>query len=562
MYEAIDVARIEADEEYRQQLRTLMITDLFFLTKYVLGYDKVTEKYHREVAEFFVKKDPTLPFEQQGRDAEGKIKRRRLCLLPRKTFKSTLSIADSVQWILAFPEIAIMVMTAANNDEMPLANDFITECVEHFIAEPGEPRKILHLCFPEHVVEKRPRNGVFHEWVTPARKNYRRDRTLLGVSIEQSLSGKHPDIIKSEDAQDNRNSQTAYSLKKVRTNFYINLKMLGEEGFLDITATRYGPMDLYGDMMQKSGEELKVLWKPAYIRKPYALKVDDDLLTSNDVILQFPEQLSWEFLRTEKRLDESSFWTQYMNVAEGNFKPTFPIDKLNAAKVKDEVTQHEGQVHICWRFEYGDIKNAAGAAGIESNGRMTIVDLARGVFTPTGLAVRVVMMAKRWETHRIEIENTPGAQSMIAHIKNEALEQDWRLEVTWCDFWQDETARALAIKSAEPHLLAGRLLFAEQISHVQEAFRQLYHFGMVEDYELASVIARVAGKLPQSIAAEGFEFGDEDAFNDYIEQDAYNRVYGSQSMPAPEVEQLVEPDTWQPAGPGAGLDDIMPGLSG
>jgi hypothetical protein len=43
----IDVARISEDEDYRQQLRRRMQTDLFFLTKYGLGYSKVTEQIGR-----------------------------------------------------------------------------------------------------------------------------------------------------------------------------------------------------------------------------------------------------------------------------------------------------------------------------------------------------------------------------------------------------------------------------------------------------------------------------------------------------------------------------------
>ena len=552
MYDPIDVARIEADEVYRQQLRYTIITDLFFLTKYVLGYDKVEEESHREVADVFIKIDPTRPLEHQH------SKRRRIILLPRKTFKTTFNIASSVQLICAFPEIAIMVMTASNSPDSPLADAFVGEVASHFLCLDGQPRKVLHQCFPELILTSQAKAGQF---ITPARTRFRRDPTLKGVSIEQSLSGWHPDVIKSEDVQDNRNSQTAFSLRKVRTNFYINLKMLGETGYLDVTGTRYGPMDLYGDMMQKAGDETIVLWRPAYIRKPHALKLDDDELESADVVLQFPKQLSWEFLRTEKRIDESSFWTQYMNVAEGNFRPTFPIDKLNAAKVKEPATQFDGKAHICWRFEYAECKNAAAAVGIETGNRMNIVDVARGQFTPTALAVRLVSLAKKWECHRVEIEETPGAHTMVPHIRNEALEQDFRIEIQWSEFLQDDTARSLAIKAAEPHLLAGRLLFADGIPNVQEVFRQLYHFGMIEEWEVAAVIARVASKLPGSIAAEGFEAQDEEQFQAYIEQDAYDRVFGqSQPAPANPIEEVEE--EWRPAGPGAGLDDIMPGLSG
>lgn len=545
----VDIARIPEDESYKLQLRERMITDLWWLAKYVLGYSLIGER-HREVANVFVKKDPTKPIRQQS------PVRTRILLLPRRTFKSTFNIADSVQWILGFPDIAIMAMTASNSDDSPLADAFTDEVVSHFLCAPGSPLTALHLCFPEHVIHKKPKVGSF---TTPARTKYRRDPTLMAVSIEQSLSGWHPDIVKSEDVQDNRNSQTAYGLKKVRTNFYINLKMLGEGGMLDVTATRYGPMDLYGDMLQKAGDETQILWKSAYVRKQHAMALEDDELTEDDVILQFPEQLSWDFLRAEKRLDEHSYWTQYMNVATGGFKPTFAIERLNAAKVTEESTH--GKVHVAWRFEYGDCRNAAGAVGIEADGRMTVVDVQRGQWAPTALAARVVDMCKRWEAHRVEIEQTPGADVMLPHIRNQALESDWRIEVTWSEFMQDATAQSFAIKCAEPHLMSGRLFFADGITQAQEMERQLYHFGMVEDIEIASVVARLASHLPASIAAEGFNAEDEEAFNAYIEQDSYNRVYGrgqykeEESVPEPEIE-------WEPQGPGAGLDEIMPGLSG
>src|SRR5215469_13763326 len=270
MQNEIDIARIPEDDEYRQALRWRMQTDLFWLTKFVLGYELVTEEWHTEVADVFISKDPRKPVEQQSR------KRRRMLILPRKTYKTTFNISDSVQWILGFPDVAVMAMTASNSPDSPLADAFVAEVASHFICNDYTPKTALHLCFPEHIISKMPKAG---EFTTPARTKFRRDPTVKGVSIEQSLSGWHPDVIKSEDVQDNRNSQTTFALNKVRKNFYLNLKMLGEGGYVDITGTRYGPMDLYGDMIAKAGEETILLWKPAYIRRPHALALDDDELT-------------------------------------------------------------------------------------------------------------------------------------------------------------------------------------------------------------------------------------------------------------------------------------------
>jgi hypothetical protein len=553
MNDTIDVARIQEDPAYKEELRWRAQTDLLWLAKHVLGYSLIDEHDHREIADMFIEKDPTKPIEEQS---EIKV---RIILMPRRTFKTTFNIADTVQWILGFPDVAVMAMTASNSPDSPLADAFVMECAMHFYVAPGAPLKPLHLLFPEHVLSKIPKAGEFN---TPARTHYRRDPTVKGVSIEQSLSGWHPDVLKGEDIQDNRNSQTSFALQKVWKNLQINIKMLAEWAYRDHTGTRYGPADVYSRMLVNPGPRTKILWKPAYVRFPHALSIEDDDLTEGDVILQFPRLLSWEYLRSVKIDDEDTFWTQYMNIAQGNFKPTFPQEKLEAAKVSAEHAPDEHKAHIAWRFEYAECKHAAGAVGIERDGRITIVEVLRGMFVPTQLARRVVLTAKKWETHRVEIEDTPGARTMVPHIRNVALENDWRIELSWGDFLQDDTARALAIKSAEPHLLGGRLLFADDLQNGAELFRQLYQFGMVDEFELASVVSRVANKLPASIAAEGFEAQDEEMFAKYVEEDAYNRVYGrgryKDEEPAPEMPG----EEWEPAEPGAGLSDMMPGLTG
>ena len=548
MSDEVDIARLKTDKDYRLSIRYRMQTDLFFLAKHCLGYDKISEKWHREAVDLFVKKDPSKSLREQSRQ------HRRILLMPRRTYKTSLSICDAVQWIICFPDIAIMVMTASNSPDSPLADAFVAEVADHFFSPAGGTPKVLHICFPEHCIGKMPKAGEFQ---TPARTRYRRDPTLKGVSIEQSLSGWHPDVLLGEDIQDNRNSQTPQALKKVKKNFHLNTKMLGEAGYIGLTATRYGPMDLYGDMLAKVNDDTLVVWKSAYIRRPHALRLDDDELTEQDVDLQFPEQLSWSFLREEKRLDPDSFWTQYMNVAEGSFVPTFPIERLQAARVDATLTEFEDRVHIAWRFEYAESKFAAAAVGVEHRGRMTIVEVVRGVFTPTALARRVVALAKRWETHRVEIEATPGAHNYAPHIRNEALEADWWVEISWSEFLQDETARVLSIKAAEPHLLAGRLLFAAGIANLQEVFRQLYHFGMTEDTDIASVVSRVAAKLPPSIAAEGFGNHDEEAFQAMMERDAYQRLYAPAVVPVNEVPDDLDMDISQDV-----ENDWMPGLSG
>lgn len=560
----IDRARILTDQKYKDYLRWRVATDLLWLAKDLLGYNKIDEHDHRELADLFVKKDPDKPLELQ--DPVFKV---RLALMPRLTFKTTFNIADCVQWICPFPDIAIMVMVASNSDDTPLGDTFVEEVASHFYNPPDTPdeqKKLLTLIYPEHELTQLPTKGRF---TTPARTKYRRDFTLRAVSIEQSLSGWHPDVIKSEDVQDNRNSQTPNMLKKVRKNFYINIKMLPEWGYLDLTATRYGPADLYGHMMQKTNQKrMKVLWKSAYIRKPHALKKEEWELTRDDVILQFPKLLPWDFLVDTRVSDENSFWTQYMNVAEGNFKPTFPMEKLLAAKVPADDTPWHGTPHVAWRFETADSKNDAAAVGMQDAGRMYIVEMFAGPMGPTSRAEKLVQLCKKWETHEISIEDTPGAQSHAQHIMNAALENEWRVTIRWTDFLQDAGTQSLFIKGAEPHLLAGRLLFSDEIPDISAKFQLLYQYGMSDELELPCVVAQVAHCLPHTIAAQDFNASDDDEWEGLMHQDAMDRVYGrgrykNEQAPLSSAElEAIANEAWEPQTDHMGLDNMMPGLNG
>src|SRR3569832_2052208 len=119
-YEDIDIERIGADANYREMLQYLCQTDLFFLAKEILGYRDVTEETHREVADTFLKKDPKRSIREQADPCHV-----RLLLLPRGTFKSTFNICDTVQYIICWPDIAILVLTAANSEDSPLADAFV-----------------------------------------------------------------------------------------------------------------------------------------------------------------------------------------------------------------------------------------------------------------------------------------------------------------------------------------------------------------------------------------------------------------------------------------------------
>src|SRR5882672_2599015 len=110
--------------------RFMSQTNLFMLCK-MLGYDAVSDKEyvwvdglkyspHETVCnDFFVLKDPTK--KDFKTFASGYIdKKKRLLLIPRGCFKSTMDMADCIQWICNYSEVTILILTGI----LALAKDF------------------------------------------------------------------------------------------------------------------------------------------------------------------------------------------------------------------------------------------------------------------------------------------------------------------------------------------------------------------------------------------------------------------------------------------------------
>src|SRR6185369_6284684 len=124
---------------------------------------------HEEICnDFFVRKDPTVATFKDFANTYID-KKERLLLVPRGGFKSSIDMADCVQWVICFPEVTILVLTGV----LDLARDFVAEIKSHFtLAEGGnapvglfvskknlQPRlmpdgssSLFQVLFPEHCI--------------------------------------------------------------------------------------------------------------------------------------------------------------------------------------------------------------------------------------------------------------------------------------------------------------------------------------------------------------------------------------------------------------------------
>ena len=479
-----------------KEVRRRAKADLFFLTKYFIGYgDKknelITEDTHRRVCNLFVKKD------DRHEIAEQDDRKERLLLYPRGGLKSTIDIHDAVQWILSFPDIRILFLTAAKD----LAIGFLDDLKTCFLVKLDIP-SFMNIFFSEFcLTEDAFQKMNMFEFLTPQRKIERKEPTVLASSIESTLSGFHFDVIKADDMVSNANSETEEQCKKVSKNFYINRKMLMPFGYLDYIGTRYHDMDHYGDLLDKNVGEFKkengpcwelsenqstgfkVLvgkaWqpKPGFEGKPF---LD---LQENEVFLLFPEHLSFRFLRQEYARDEISAESQYQQNPRQRITTTFDKPLLTKCTVPFTQIPYNGPISITWDFAFSKKKgrdySTASVAIHDERGRIFVVDLVRSRFQPTALAKAVVDLAMKWKyPFIIGIEDAAGSQFLAPTIMLEAQKTgDERViavcsKIDWFPPDQQKDAKQTRMAALHPWMVHDRLFFVNTLPYLEILYKE------------------------------------------------------------------------------------------
>lgn len=583
-------------------------TNLYFLAKYFLwetnpecngrsiDWNKMNRETHQRLCDMFIKKDPRKTLDNQGGEGFRDRRKERLILYPRGTFKSTIDVADTVQWILIFPEIRVLFLTAADD----LASGFVSETKGHFLRR--EPVTLMNIFYPEHcAVEDELKKEDMYSFTCPiwrAKQIRRKEPTVMAMSITSTLSGWHYDVIKSDDVVSNRNSENEEQCKKIVRNIGINIKMLRAAGYHDMIGTRYSDVDWYGDTIEKNVGDivrsegpcweiienktsgLKILIGRAWQLKPESKErmakglLKDDDLAENSYDLLFPTGLSYAFLHYEQRLDEVSFEGQYCNNPRPSSKTIFELPLLQSKTIPFRELPISGPISITWDFAFSKKKgrdySTASVAIWNDKGQMFIVDLIRARFKPNDLSKAVVDLARKWRPYIIGIENAAGSRLLESSILDEAKKTGLQDVMSVCgkiDWFNPDTqkdAKTVRMGALHPWLVNDRMFFASHLPHLSVLYDEFqkcmtsHHHDDIPDVlgfqpNYAPFMRQLIDKKEIVTVSK-----EQAAWNVLFEEgaDAFGRVgVGGAPMPQP-VVQLVKEDETRAESP-EGLDPIL-----
>lgn len=509
------------DEVLLKRARFMAQTNLFFLCKLLELYkdmsdqeynwiDGTVHNTHEEICnEFFVRKNPTYKTFKEFSSIKNYIdKKERLLLVPRGGFKSTMNMADCVQWVLSFPEITILVLSGV----LSLANKFVGEIKGHFTLEEGgadfaglfvekknfRPRTmddgtpfLFQALFAEHCIPLD--DGKASEFQTPAVSNRQKEPTVFSASIEQSLTGFHVCVLKLDDVVTNENSLTVERLKAVNKQVSINQAMLHPYGFYDKIGTWYDSEDTYGQdikamkMYEEEGEicPMKIYIRPCWWPNEAARKAGkiEDEMTKADYDLWFnvEGQLTYEFLYHKKKTDPY-FAIKYLNDPTQMHVIKFPREKLIRETVNAVEVPGTGMIVTCVDTAYSTKSWADYTVIITaliSQGRFYIIDMSRGRYDEYVLPAMIAATALKWKPKRVCIEETGAMKYIQREVYREMDKLKCRAPIELVPLGQGSKKNSKQMKAGPVlrFLGGGRLKFVNTCPGLEDLYDELSKFG-------------------------------------------------------------------------------------
>lgn len=505
--------------------RFLAQTNLYFLCHLLETYNQTTIATHEYICNsFFVQKDPTFATFEKFANQYTDLKDRML-LVPRGGFKSSIDIADCVQWAICFPAVTIMILTGV----FSLAGDFVGELRGHFTNEENAdsvdsktgkaqlvPKLLMNretgvwsssmfqVLFPEHCIGAA--EGKQSEFQTPA-AGTDKEPTVRAASIEQALVGQHFGVMKLDDVITNENTQTVERINKINKFISVDRAMLHPYGFQDIIGTWYDEKDFYGKRIKYEEDQAKKLglqhlvqgsvdsgrldisvkmkihlrsaWWLTEIAKAAGKSFDD--AKAGDYELWFPERLPFEFLFTERDSDPEGFAIKYLNNPRQIHRIKFERGLLTSRTIPHNQLPPQGVVVTTIDTAYSTKSWADYTVILTSmiyGGRFYVVNMVRGRFNEHDLPIKIAETVNKWKPKQVAIEDSVGVKWLGKEVKREMQKLQISIPLQYVSLGLGSKMKSKQIKAKPVRRLLGdeRMYFTNSCEGLEEIYNELEAF--------------------------------------------------------------------------------------
>lgn len=411
--------------------------------------------------------------------------RRSLFLWPRGHLKTTiLTIAHSIQWIINYPDVRILISTAVADQ----AETILRKIKTHFQFN-IEFREL----FPEFVPapNKIADFGNQEEFTVPNRT----DKTLGEPSVKVTSIGKvissfHYDVIKHSDLVDKENVRTDGGIRQTNEHFRSTFPLLhrnkGTSGWVDVEGTRYSFSDTYGSEIIDKQEKL-----PAD-KRTWSQEVRPAHNQDYSVIL-WPSRWTKETLQEEQNnVGDVLYSANYLNNPISDkgglakpeqivFLPRKIIGQLNL-RLHATIDLHGMEDNK------GNDYTVITVAGFDGDGRLYILDIRRARFTPFEVVENIFDIHKRYKLIDIKIEKDSHARVLLPFLFREEAKRGIYpvINAIKRDSRQSKKNRIMGL---QPWFQSGIIRFADDLSCRLELLAEITRFPAYEHDDILDTLS-------------------------------------------------------------------------
>jgi hypothetical protein len=217
-----------------EQIQELCKTNLAYLYKEVLKYDRWNDKLHGNYPG-----DPEKGIPPGIAYYLANSGPRKLILVPRNHLKSTVvTVAWAIQRILIDPNVRILI----NNAKFDTARAFVQTIQAHL--DTNSPLSKIFGEFRSNKLTWNKDNFIISQRTMP-----RAQPTVMAASIDTILNGMHFDIIIHDDLVEPNNVRTREQIDKTIEFFKDSFNQIDKGGQIVVIGTRWASQDLYGHIL-------------------------------------------------------------------------------------------------------------------------------------------------------------------------------------------------------------------------------------------------------------------------------------------------------------------------
>lgn len=383
-------------------LREKAQTDLYFLSKVVLGYNQVEESAHGALCAFMVR---------EKRD-------RRMVLMPRGHLKTSIcTISDSIRLALCNPNVRILIQ----NEVFENAADILFELKGHW--ERGD---FLRALFPELIPERLYGPGT--DWARDASSICRtanfKESTWTASGSGGSPQSKHFNHIKNDDLIGEKHKESENEMQRaIRWADAMEPLLDSPNDMLDYYGTRKTMADVYQHIIDQHGDKVAVfLREPIENGQPIFSKFP--MAKLQDIMLNKPEVWAHDFMNNPigkggldwgKGLLRSYDMVGDRIVFMHHLKETLESWSFRDLDITITADPNSGKL-------LGTDKAAVVVHGVSPDDQIFVLEAWSARVSPDGFMDKLWELSYKWQPRKVGIEEAGQQNQLYYFEKRCALE--------------------------------------------------------------------------------------------------------------------------------------------